>query len=179
MGSSTAAGDFTEAWDQYAPRVAAFARRHVAVGDVPDVLSETFLQAWRRWGEVPSPALAWLLGTSRNVINNHHRSEGRRAALVDRLARLDAAARPADDAGVMATERMAALESLSALPENQREALLLLSWDGLTSDEAAHVLGVRVGTLRVRAHRARAALEQSTRSACVAVHPPLLDTRGS
>lgn len=60
---------------------------------------------------------------------------------------------------MLATERMAALEALAALPEQQREVLLLVAWDGLTPDEAASALGIRPGTFRVRAHRARAALD--------------------
>jgi RNA polymerase sigma factor (sigma-70 family) len=141
--------------------VAAYARRHVATDDVHDVVAETFLQAWRRWDVVPQPPIAWLVGTARKVIANHLRSTGRRSALHERLVLLETVALSASDAGLLATERMAALEGLAALPEEQREALLLVAWDGLTPDQAATALGIRSGTFRVRTHRARKALESA------------------
>ena len=166
--------EFGEAWDRDGPRVAAYVRRHVPADDVGDVVAETFLQAWRRWSEVPQPPIAWLVGTARKVIGNSRRTVRRRTALQDRLVLLDTAARDSEDAGVLATERMAALEALAGLTEHQREALLLVAWDGLAPDEAALVLGIRPGTFRVRAHRARAALESlnpSERLTRVAVRP--------
>ena len=153
---------FGRVWDQDAPRVAAYVRRHVPPDDVQDVVAETFLHAWRRWDAVPRPPIAWLIGTARKVIANSRRARRRRVALQDRLVLLQSAARPSDDAGVLATDRMAALRALAALPEQQREALLLVAWDGLAPDEAAEALGIRPGTFRVRAHRARAALELDT-----------------
>jgi len=154
--------EFTRSWQRDGPRVAAYARRHVAVDDVQDVVAETFLQAWRRWDVVPQPPIAWLVGTARKVIGNHLRSKGRRTALHERLVLLDAAALSASDAGLLATDRMVALESLAALPDDQREALLLVAWDGLTPDQAAVALGIRSGTLRVRTHRARKALAHTS-----------------
>jgi RNA polymerase sigma-70 factor (ECF subfamily) len=90
------------------------------------------------------------------------------------LVLLGAAARPSEDAGLLATERMAALESLAALPDHQREALLLVAWDGLTPEQAAAALGIKQGAFRVRAHRARAALHidnPTDRLASVATRP--------
>ncbi len=161
MSTSDTATEFTRSWVRDGPRVAAYARRHVAADDVQDVVAETFLQAWRRWEVVPQPPIAWLVGSARKVIGNHLRGKGRRDALQDRLILLNAAACSAADAGLLATERISALDSLSSLPEDQREALLLVAWDGLTPDEAAVALGIRSGALRARAHRARKALERT------------------
>jgi RNA polymerase sigma factor (sigma-70 family) len=150
-------GEFTEVWHRDGPRVAAYARRHVALGDVPDVVAETFLQAWRRWDDVPKPPLPWLIGTARKVMGNQRRGESRRRALQQRLVLLGDAARSAEDAGLLATDRVSALATFAALPEDQREALLLVAWDGLTPEQAATAMGVRPGTFRVRTHRARKA----------------------
>jgi RNA polymerase sigma factor (sigma-70 family) len=160
MSTSEDTLEFTRCWVRDGPRVAAYARRHVAADDVQDVVAETFLLAWRRWEVVPEPPIAWLIASARKVIGNQLRGAGRRHALRERLALLDAAAGPAADAGMVATERVAALERLAALPDDQREALLLVAWDGLTPAEAAVALGIRGGTLRARTHRARRALER-------------------
>jgi RNA polymerase sigma-70 factor (ECF subfamily) len=47
---------------------------------------------------------------------------------------------------------------LAELPENERELLLLVAWEGLTPTEAAAVVGIPAGTARSRLHRARARL---------------------
>ena len=161
MGKERDVREFTEVWQRDGPRVAAYARRHVAADACPDVVSETFLQAWRRWADVPQPPLPWLIGTARKVVGNQHRGEGRRRALEQRLVLLGDAARSAEDAGLLATDRVEALATLAALPEDQREALLLVAWDGLTPEQAAAAMGVRPGTFRVRTHRARDAAQRA------------------
>jgi len=166
--------DFDRAWERDGPRVAAYVRRHVPADDVQDVVAETFLHAWRRWDDVPHPPIAWLIGAARKVIGNHYRARRRRLALQDRLALLGSVARPGEDAGVLATDRMEALQALARLPDQQREALLLVAWDGLTPDDAAAALDIRPGTFRVRTHRARAALgldQTPHRLASVATRP--------
>ncbi|MFL6156040.1 MAG: RNA polymerase sigma factor [Marmoricola sp.] len=163
--------EFGHAWERDGPRLAAYARRHVPADDVQDVVAETFLQAWRRWDDVPHPPIGWLIGTARKVIGNQRRGHRRRTALHDRLVLLDSVATSATDAGMLATERMAALEALASLPEPQREALLLMAWDGLSAREAAVVLGISAGAYRVRAHRARTALTLTNAEPLVAALP--------
>lgn len=170
--------EFTRCWERDGPRVAAYARRHVAGDDVQDVVAETFLAAWRRREDVTDPPIAWLVGTARKIIGNQRRARGRRDALHDRLVLLGAAAASAEDAGLIATDRMAALATLASLTEQQREALLLVAWDGLTPEQAAAVLGVRPGSLRVRTHRARAALDALSSTNQVSARTPTLSEGG-
>lgn len=153
---------FTACWSAEAGRVQAYARRHVGADAAADVVAETFLVVWRRWKDVPEPAQPWLIATARHIIQRHQRSLRRRLALDDRLRLLNGAARGADDAAVLASARADALRHLASLREDHREALLLTAWDGLSTEEAAAVLGVRPGTLRARIRRARIALEQPT-----------------
>lgn len=150
---------FSRCWHSDAPRVLAYARRHVGVHDAHDVVSETFLVAWRRWNDVPDPAIAWLLVTARRVVGNQHRSARRRHALADRIALLDGVASVEDmTTPETALHRSEALEQLASLTEDHREALLLIAWDGLTTDQAATVLGLRPAAFRRRVSRARTAL---------------------
>lgn len=157
---------FTDSWQHYAPRVMAYARRHVGAHDAHDVVSETFLTAWRRFDAVPDPPLAWLLVTARQVISNRQRSSRRLQAVADRIALLESVATSttsgSDDA---ALRRREALEQLATLSEDHREALLLVAWDGLSHEQAAAVLGLRPATFRQRIRRARAALTEATGTA--------------
>jgi RNA polymerase sigma-70 factor (ECF subfamily) len=56
----------------------------------------------------------------------------------------------------------AAVLALWSLGASDQELLMLVAWDGLTRAQAAEALGISVGTLAVRLHRARRRLEKAT-----------------
>jgi RNA polymerase sigma factor (sigma-70 family) len=123
--------------------------------DAADVVAETFLVAWRRLDEVPIDARArlWLFGVARRVIANRHRAERRRTRLGERLAeslRAELATQPAP-----AGEAAEALRAMRELGDDDRELLLLVSWEELSPAEAAKVLGISSLAARSRLHRAR------------------------
>ena len=122
-------------------------------------MAETFTVAWRRWDDLPDPPLPWLLGTARNLLSEDRRSLARGQRLADRLALLAGTTRVTEDVADTAFARERALQALASLTEDQREALLLVAWDGLSISEAAEVLELRLGAFRARLHRGRAALE--------------------
>jgi len=134
-----------------------FARRMPAVSE--DLLAETWLQAFaarRTFDPARGSARGWLFGVAHNVLAQHLRRAGRKEPapgpdvtdpwqVVDQ--RLDAAA--------MAP---ALRRALAELPADERELLLLISWEQLTPTEAAAVVGIPAGTARSRLHRARGRL---------------------
>lgn len=143
-----------EWWSEHAHRVQAYALRHVDAHAAQEVVSETFLVAWRRRADVPDDVLPWLLVVARNVVRHHYRAASRALALEQRLGQVARQqVSPAVDAAV--TEREHVLLALAALPEKHREALLLVAWDGLSREQAAVAAGCRVGTFDVRLSRAR------------------------
>jgi RNA polymerase sigma-70 factor (ECF subfamily) len=150
---------FTACWQRDAPRLLAYARRHTALDDAADVVAETFAIAWRRWGDVPDPPIGWLLRTAAGVMRNRSRSSRRHHTLTARIALLGQAAAAADTADAV-VRRDEALRRLASLSDDQRESLLLITWDGLTHDEAASVLGLRPATFRKRVSRARELLDR-------------------
>jgi RNA polymerase sigma-70 factor (ECF subfamily) len=150
---------FTALWEEHADRVLAYARRHVPPEDAQEVVAETFLVAWRRLADVPGTALPWLLVVARNTISNHRRSGYRRALTDGAMARLDAAAASTVAAEVTAAARATALTHLAALTPTEREAVLLVAWDGLTPSQAAQVAGCSAASFHVRLFRARRRLQ--------------------
>lgn len=136
--------------------ILAYALRRVAdPEDAAEVVAETFLVAWRRLDEVPTDARArlWLFGVARRVIANLHRAERRRTRLAERLAeslRTELATRPA-----LAGEAAEVLRAMGGLGDDDRELLLLVSWEELSPGEAAEVLGISSLAARSRLHRAR------------------------
>ncbi|MEG3614762.1 sigma-70 family RNA polymerase sigma factor [Isoptericola haloaureus] len=151
-----AAARLAALWDDHAVRVHAYALRHTDPDTAQDLLSETFLVAWRRLEDVPDDALPWLLVVARNLRHNTLRAQVRRRELDTELTRLEAAAPAVESAPeALATERDALLRGLAALTEREREALLLVAWDGLSPAQAADVADCTTATLHVRLHRAR------------------------
>jgi len=138
-----------------------FARR-CAEPQVADLTSETFVQAIgsvRTFDPARGSARAWLFGIARRVYAERceRAAAGRRAVLTLAMHRqlgdeeLDelAARIDAQRAG------RALLALLARLPTVEREAVELVDLAGLTPREAAKVLGVAQGALRVRLFRAR------------------------
>ncbi|WP_307800286.1 RNA polymerase sigma factor [Actinomadura nitritigenes] len=144
---------FTAMYDACRQRVWAYAAARAGRQIADEVVSETFAVAWRRIADVPDPPLPWLLGVARNVLRDGYRAEARREACTAELARW--APRPSGDIAEDVAERLAVLRAMAAIPEGDREILILVAWQGLSPREAARVVGCSPAALRVRLHRAR------------------------
>jgi RNA polymerase sigma-70 factor (ECF subfamily) len=131
-----------------------------------DLMQETFLRAWRRFGELSGRSddgrRAWIFTVARNRSIDEHRQARTRAA-ADAALR---ASRPAEVGGaaadVIASERVAVVaETIKRLPEQQRITLTMAAAGGLTSAEIATALGVPSGTIRYRLSLARRTLAEA------------------
>ena len=143
----------TGLWVEHHEPVTRFVARRVSEALVDDVVSETFLVAWRRLDDVPADPRPWLFGVARNVLATHMRTHGRWRALSVRLEREpEPGHQGADD---VAADRADLRRAWELLSDADREAIALVAWDGLTTVEAAHVLGCRPTTFSVRLTRAR------------------------
>jgi RNA polymerase sigma-70 factor (ECF subfamily) len=157
--------------------VADYIGRRAEPDVVDDLVNEVFLVAWRRLERLPTEPRAWLLAVARNTIGTHIRGARRSRALAVRLAATEVdwtQPPPKLDGGEVAA-------ALAGLPEKDREALMLVSWDGLSPSEAAVVLGERAASFRVRLHRARRrlarAIERPVQAPAPATHRDELNIR--
>jgi RNA polymerase sigma-70 factor, ECF subfamily len=155
-------GRFTALYDENHPRVYAYAVSRAGRRLADEVASETFLVAWRRLAEVPEPALPWLLGVARNVLLEQYRAAARRQSLAAELRTWTTAAElTAADVADEVAERLSVLHAITMLSEADQELLTLVAWHGLSTRDAAGVVGCSVATYFVRLHRARRRLEQA------------------
>ncbi|MGP4102435.1 RNA polymerase sigma factor [Nonomuraea sp. KM90] len=134
------------------------ARRTDSPEDTADVMSETFLTAWRRIDDVPEGEAArlWLYGVARRVLANQRRGQSRRAGLAERLKDESSAARLSGPDGLDHVR-----EAFDDLPARDREVLALACWEGLTGPEIGKVLGCTATAARIRLHRARRRLAKA------------------
>ena len=107
-------------------------------------------------------ALPWLYGIGSNLLLKHRRGEARRLRASARMAAAGAASdkrasAKALDARLLFPRVAGAIE---ALPDGEREALLLFAWEDLSYQSMAEALELPIGTVRSRLNRARAHLRE-------------------
>lgn len=115
-----------------------------------DLAQEAMVRALERWDRVASarsPA-AYVYAIAFNL----NRSRLRRLAVA--IRHRSGTVSPADPAATV-ERRLEIRAALRSLPADQREALLLVHWVGMTSKEAGRVLGIDPASVRGRIHRAR------------------------
>jgi predicted DNA-binding protein (UPF0251 family) len=119
-------------------------------------------RSWRHGDVTASCVASHCRGCWGSPDANHRRSGARQAALRERLQTepLTSEQAPAAQAQVNDRDpRVAA--ALAGLAERDREALMLVAWDGLEHRVAATVMGCSTGAFTVRVHRARRKLERA------------------
>lgn len=162
LAGPDSAGEFGRLFDTYADQLYRYLSRRVGADTAHDLVSETFLAAFRqrrRYDPQAAVVRAWLYGIATNLARRHARQEVR---ALRALAKVDGRAgtqaghdgQVADrvDAQAMARQLAPALADLS---DGDRDVLLLTSWAELSTVEVAEALGIPVGTVRSRLHRVR------------------------
>jgi len=144
---------FEQLYRDHVRAIAAYLRARTDQESAIDALARTFEIAWRRLSDIPENPRGWLFGVARRVLADQRRSAGRHETLVARIS--ETIASDTQDHAGRFDARDAVLAALMELPAQQREALLLVAWDGLSQREAAIVLGCSTSALAVRVHRAR------------------------
>jgi len=133
--------------------VVRYAVRRVGRDAADEVVSETFLVAWRRLRDVPDNALPWLFGIARKVAANELRRRDRQLRLGERVSSHVATA--TGDHAELVSEALRVRAAMDALSDRDREVLSLSTWERLDSQDAARALGCSVAAYKVRLHRAR------------------------
>lgn len=165
---------FAELYELYAAAVYHHALRLTGDWSVAEeVMSETFLAAWRGRGAVEAEGGSlrpWLFGIATNKARNADRSLRRRLAFLARRAEAGAGTGGDDAVGDFAEDVVGRIDDARRLAEvrrvlgrlrrHEREVIALCVWGGLDYAQAAEALGVPVGTVRSRLSRARARLRE-------------------
>jgi RNA polymerase sigma-70 factor (ECF subfamily) len=142
---------------QHIPRLRRYARALLNDADrAEDLVQETLARAlgrltlWRRGTDMR----AWLFTIMHNqYVNDCRRAQKRPDALsLDEAGGAQAHANSSADQSVGLDD---IATGLMRLPEDQRAVLLLVSLEGLSYQQTAKVLGIKLGTVMSRLHRAR------------------------
>ena len=152
------AAAFGRAYDQYAPTLYGLLLRIVRdAEDAREVLQETFLNAWSNASSFDpkrGSEIAWLITMARSRGIDRLRSRARRGQREDGAAR-EISRGPAnvdssDDFVYIKELRAAVVDAMRELPAEQRSALELAYFEGLSQSEIATRVGAPLGTIKTR-----------------------------
>ncbi|HTU94242.1 MAG TPA: RNA polymerase sigma factor [Solirubrobacteraceae bacterium] len=151
---------FSAIFDRHFAVIHGYLARRVGAAAADDLAAETFVIAFERrptFSTSAGSARPWLFGIATNLLRNQWRADRRADLAVMALTTTERERTATRDSGVDAHEVLAAV---AALDPDQRDALLLYAWEGLSYEEIADALGVAVGTVRSRISRGRGRLRE-------------------
>jgi RNA polymerase sigma-70 factor (ECF subfamily) len=135
-------------------------------GLAEEVLQDVMLAAWRNASQFrgESRVRTWLLVIARNRALNALR--GPRVALtsLDDVYEIQSPDTEPIERLQRNVNQTTVREAIRGLPAQQREVLVLVFYHQLSGPEVAQVLGITLGTVKSRLHRAKEALKRSLQS---------------
>jgi RNA polymerase sigma-70 factor (ECF subfamily) len=155
MSSLAAEGDsqFSRELLKVIPSLRAFARS-LGAGreEADDLVQETIRKGWAHRDRfiAGTNLKTWLFTIMRNTVFSEYRKRRRQVDDPDRVDSL--AIEPSQMGHLDLADFQTAL---SRVPEDQREALILVGASGFSYEEAAEICGCPVGTIKSRVNRAR------------------------
>lgn len=136
----------TPAVDEYVQPVYRYALRLTrSRPEAEDLTQETFLQAWRRRGQLRASQATrvWLFSIATNLWRDWLRREKRRRRLAEQLDEAYQSAASAPDRDLIVQDEVRrVLRAMDCLPRRQREVLYLHACEELALGEIAAVLGI-------------------------------------
>jgi len=158
---------FAVLFDRHAPHIHRYLARRAGRQVADDLVGETFLTAFRKRDtyDLGHPdARPWLYGIATNLVAQQRRDEARQYRIQQAATRAEPVVPGHADqvAADVTAQAMRPLltAALAALPDGDRDVLLLIAWEQLTYQEVARALGIPVGTVRSRLNRARKKVRQ-------------------
>jgi len=149
--------DFDGVFDEHYPGLVRYVRRLTGDGDTAeDIAQEAMVRLYdRRVEGTDAGVRAWLYKTATHLVRDRYRVDTNRQRLLE-LHPVRPSGTDSPDRALERTEaRAAAREALDALPERDRE-MLLMRYSGFSYKEIAEAIGVAatsVGTLLARAEQ--------------------------
>lgn len=159
---------------RYQNRVAGLLTRYISPNDIPDVVQESFIKAYRSIGAFrgDSAFYTWLYRIAVNTAKNYLTAQGRRPPNEDILAEeaesydvgsnLRDVATPENE--MLSNElKKIVFDTIKGLQEDLRTAITLREIEGLSYEEIAEIMECPVGTVRSRIFRAREIIESKVK----------------
>ena len=156
-----ASGDrdaFAALYDRFSKPLFSFALRIVGnPADAEDVLQEVFVQLWEKAGQFdPSQGkpFTWSVTMTRNKAIDRLRSSQRRNRLVEEATLADPASDVVETGKAIGTDEATRIRTaVNTLPADQRQAIEMAFFGGLTHHQIAEKIREPLGTIKARIRR--------------------------
>ena len=174
---SSAPSEFRRIHETFHPRVVRYLTRLVGKGQAEDIAQTVMLKVSEglRGFRGEASLSTWIYRVATNAALDQLRT---------RRPEAQGAAEPEDDAEVPPEAQTPSVEAIAirgemnacirgfveALPENYRTVMVLAEIEGFTNAEIAQILGIGVDAVKIRLHRARAALRKDLAAGCNLEH---------
>lgn len=151
---------------RYQNKIANLVSRYVPSGDVPDIVQETFIKAYRSITSFRGDSFfyTWLYRIAVNTAKNYLTAQGRRfsgsdidihdANNHDRMSFLQEIENP-ENLMLSNEIKEVIFNTIDSLPDDLKTALTLREIDGMSYEDIANTMGTPIGTVRSRIFRAR------------------------
>jgi RNA polymerase sigma-70 factor, ECF subfamily len=157
-----------QAWEAFHAPLHQFIRRRVAdEATAEDVLQEVFLKIHEHGRSLKDVKRleSWIYQITRNLIIDYYRSRYHRMTTLDDVEVLDLAEELPDD-DIVSALLPCIRAMVLALPDQDRQALVLTEYQGLTQKELGERLGLSFSGAKSRVQRAREKLKQELLACC-------------
>jgi len=147
---------FERLFREHYASVARYVARRLPQESLDDVVSSTFVVAWRKFDHVEGPNLLWLYRIAGYEVAHERRRLARhpQREILGDLELTDS--HPLEEVIDLAF-------AFSQLSEDDAELLRMIHWEQLERSDVAELLGCTVNTLNVRYHRAKDRLAAAIR----------------
>ncbi len=150
---------FSLLYDRYAPAVYTLAVHMLGRSEADEIVQEVFLRLWNRadqYDPARGPFVNWFMTIARNYLRDALRSRGRdqqiglTEAIEHSLTELPDAQRSVEDESLRSEQNALISRALQSLPAEQRQALILAYFGGLSQSSIARQLNWPLGTVKKR-----------------------------
>ncbi len=173
--------DFGQLYAEFQPRIRRYLARLVGEPDAEDLTQMAFLKVSQALKDFrgDSAISTWIYRIATNVATDWMRGAAFRQVLQQVPADVFFGAEPGDhaawkDEALPQADHMLVRQEMTRcirqvveeLSEHDREVIVLSEFEGLTNAEIANILGVTLGTVKIRLHRARRRLRKTLDDGC-------------
>mgnify|MGYP006270745275 FL=1 len=127
-------------------------------GTAEEICHEAFIRFYKHSTRLPDVLQAryWLLRVGKNLAFNYSKRQGRERNAYQKAWNEPERPQEHADAGVLQNETAELVRrAVARLPKTLQDVIVLKEYGGLAYDEIADSLGISVGNVKVRVHRAR------------------------
>jgi RNA polymerase sigma-70 factor, ECF subfamily len=169
--------EFRQIHETFRPRVVRYLSRWLAKGEAEDVAQTVMLKVSEglRGFRGEASLSTWIYRVATNAALDRLRARGPEAAQDPQPAEDETlppeAQIPSAEATAIRGEMSACIRAfVEALPESYRTVMVLAEIEGFTNAEIAEILGIGLDAVKIRLHRARAALRRDLEAGCAFEH---------